>query len=132
MIDTDWSAKKLSILVKEVIDERLLDFAAVEGAVIWSLRGSVLIAQLRNATKKSEWFWLIGGENIATDIAPQQVASSPRELARYFSLRWQLGVEQLMNDPDQSVNNYSTHVKAGELRTMAERLYALAETEKIW
>ena len=132
MIDTDWSAKKLSILVKEVIDERLLDFAAVEGAVIWSLRGSVLIAQLRNATKKSEWFWLIGGEKIATDIAPQQVASSPRELARYFSLRWQLGVEQLMNDPDQSVNNYSTHVKAGELRTMAERLYALAETEKIW
>ena len=57
-------------------------------------------------------------------MAPFNVAGSPREAARYFSLRWQIGVDQLMV--------LDRLFKAGELRTMAERLYTLVETEGIW
>ena len=121
---TNWRQKKLTALMGEVTESGLVSFAAIEASVEWSLAGSILVAQLRNAINHQEKFWLIGGENIATDMAPFNVAGSPREAARYFSLRWQIGVDQLMG--------LDRHFKAGELRTMAERLYTLVETEGIW
>jgi hypothetical protein len=129
---SSWSSRKLRELIDEVIRSELVDFPAIEASVVWALRGSVLIGLLRSATSTTNQFWLIGGENIATDIAPVSVAKNPKEVARYFSLRWQIGVEQLLTLEDRTINNQSSHKRAGELRRMAESLYMLVETEGIW
>ena len=131
-MDNTWSKDQLAATVQEVIDQQRVRFPAVEAAVVWSLDHSVLVAQLRNATNNDEWYWLIGGENLSTDIAAGTVATSPKELVRYFALRWQIGVERLRAGPDTRINAFSTHEKAKELQKMAEGLYALAETEDIW
>ena len=129
---SDWAQQKLRVLVKEVVERQLLSFPAIEAAAEWSLHGSVLVGRLRNATNQADWFWLIGGENLSTDIAPSSVANSPRELIRYFALRWQIGAAQLQDQSDILVNSFSTHAKASELQKMAEGLYRLSETEGIW
>jgi hypothetical protein len=131
-MDNTWSKNKLAKIVQEVLDQQRVRFPAVEAAVVWSLHQSVLVAQLRNATNDDEWYWLIGGEDLSTDIAAGAVATTPKELVRYFALRWQIGVEHLMTRPDVRINMFSTHEKAKELQKMAEGLYALAETEDIW
>lgn len=132
MVNSPWCKDKLASLVQEVIDQQRVKFPAVEAGVVWSLEGSVLVAQLRNAINKDDWYWLIGGENLATDIAPGSVASTPKELVRYFALRWQIGVEQLRKAPNAEVNALSTHEKSKELQKMAEGLYVLSETDGIW
>ena len=73
---TNWRQKKLTALMGEVTESGLVSFAAIEASVEWSLAGSILVAQLRNAINHQEKFWLIGGENIATDMAASSKTSA--------------------------------------------------------
>ena len=42
-------------------------------------------------------YWLIAGGGGPTDILNSELANQPRDAARHFSLKWQLGAQQLLD-----------------------------------
>ena len=128
-----WEKKKLAAALKEAMASGLVPDLVLEGAVVWRLRHVLLIAQLRKAVGAREpLYWLIAGEYSATDVVPFKVATSAKEAAKHFALKWQLGVAQLLAQPDRQVNGQWIHKKARELEQQAEGLYELAENQALW
>lgn len=79
-------------------------------------------------------FWVVCGE-IKHDFLPLSAASTAREAARAFSLRWQVEVEQLI--AKQQTETEVTVIKelqqeAADIHFCAEKLYQIFEIESFW
>jgi hypothetical protein len=71
-----------------------------------------------------------------TDHIAGSVAATPRDVARHFSLKWQMDAERLFqiarrkDVPANAGKQIETY--AGRIILCAERLYDLASREDIW
>lgn len=112
-----WIDESLAAAVKALGDEGLFDTVMVEARPAWALPHRILIGQLRDPATRSGFYWFIHGE-VPTDCLPSTVASTPRDVARHFSLKWQLDAARSNN--------------GDALAEQAEFLYALADDSELW
>ena len=97
-----------------LFDDPLLDVKPA-----WALPQRILIGKVRAHGNPEKFRWFICGETPLDHIG-DDVAATPRDAARHFSLKWQLDAARLDGDA------------ARDLAEQAEALYALVEDERFW
>lgn len=131
-----WSKKVLDAVVKEMIRIGAVKGAAVEATPVWAAPEQVLIAKVWPATQKRNFIWTISGNGAITDHVAGSMATTPRDVARHFSLKWQMDAERLLNlarsrAPDANTRN-NVEAYAGKMIKNAEALYELVSRDQGW
>jgi aconitase A len=96
----------------------------------------VLIAQVWDASQKSKFIWTISGDSVITDHIAGSSATTPKEVARHFSLKWQMDADRLLDLAKNKapVENAGAHMETytKKLIQYAESLYDLASRDDVW
>jgi len=120
----------LELMVDGVYVDRL-----VEAKPVWAAPLQVLIGQIRELGAPNRFRWFICGE-LPTDHLDAAAASTPREAAKYFALKWQLDAARLREAAQRQaagpVSAPDRDDYAGQLAAKAEALFALVNDTKLW
>jgi len=131
-----WYTKLLHEVVREMIKIGAVSGAAAEARPVWISPYKVLIAKAWEASQKSNFIWTISGEAVITDHIAGNLAATPREAARHFSLKWQMDADRLLEvarskgagtNTEASMEAYTT-----KLIGYAEYLYDMASRDDVW
>ena len=115
-----WTRQTFDKAVRDLIASNLIDVEVIEARPSWVSADQVVIGQVREANTSAIFRWVICG-NVPTDHVDPSVAATPRDVARYFSMKWQLDAERL-----------DDAAEADGLIKNAELLFELVENEGIW
>ena len=88
--------------VYELIKSYIFRKARIEARIVWLIKGQVMLAKVREASGSKPFRWLITGSIVPTDHIDSSVAELPRDAARHFCLKWQLGAENVRNLPHEA------------------------------
>ena len=137
--DTDfqlWAKPLLDAAVNQLMNNQVLQNSNIEARVVWRITESIFIAQIREYSQQESFRWLIGGNDYPVDEVSGSVAEQPKDVARHFALKWQLGAEQIRKMDDEARNRLAsgqdTNAMSDRLSLQAEMLYELAENTSIW
>lgn len=128
----EWVKETLDSAIHEVINTRRFDAPVIRAKPVWHLPGALLLAQFEVADSA---YWLITGGGGPTDVLSAEVANQPRDAARHFSLKWQLGAQQLLDGeaaPPVGMTKRELKKKTDNLIKCAESLSELVLTEQFW
>ena len=130
-----WARDSLDEAATTASKTGVLEGITFEARVAWTLPMRIVIGQIRDSGPSRREFWIIAGE-VPTDCIDASTCATPRDAARHFALKWQLGAEQL-RDPEERAKRPLKPVSdwvtvADELEQVATELYALAEEDRAW
>ena len=128
----NWVQETLDSAVHEIINTRQFDVPAIRAKPVWHLPGALLLAQFEVADSA---YWLITGGGGPTDILNAELANQPRDAARHFSLKWQLGAQQLLDGEvaaPADMTEQEVREKTFNLIRCAESLSELVSAEQFW
>lgn len=100
-------------------DMGLFDDPLIDVKPAWALPQQILIGKVRAHGNPATFRWFICGD-MPLDHVGDEVAATPRDAARHFSLKWQLDATRLSGDEGQT------------LASQAEALYTLVEDDRLW
>lgn len=137
------TAEQAAQWAKDCLDEAvitasktgILEGITFDARVAWTLPNRIVIGQIRDSGPSRRELWIIAGE-VPTDCIDASTCAAPRDAARHFALKWQLGAEQLRDPAERAkrqlkpVSDWAT--VADELEQVATDLYALAEEDRAW
>lgn len=128
-----WIKEHLNASVRKLMNEGAIDSLIVEAKPAWVLPFQILIGKIRAQGQPVDFIWFICGE-VPTDFLESKVASTPREAARHFSMKWQLEAARHQNLTDQKPPQpvSELHDPGTHLVDQAEALYALADDTRLW
>lgn len=128
-----WVKQRLDVAVKELINNSVFGSLLVEAKPAWVYPFQVLIGKVREHGSSKTFKWLICGE-VPTDFVNSAAASTPREAARYFAMKWQLEVARHKDLSDQKSPGPVPELRESDsqLAELAEELYELADDENLW
>lgn len=128
----NWVKETLDSAIHEIINTRQFDAPVIRAKPVWHLSGALLLAKFEVADSA---YWLIAGGGGPTDILNSELANQPRDAARHFSLKWQLGAQQLLDGevaPPVDMTEQELREKTGNLIKCAESLSELVSAEQFW
>ena len=106
-----------------------------DARVAWTLPKRIVIGQIRDTGPNLREFWIIAGE-VPTDCIDASTCATPRDAARHFALKWQLGAEQLRDPKERAKRPLKPMADwagvADDLEQVATDLYDLAEEDVAW
>ena len=128
-----WIKKQLDVAVRKLMNQGAVDSLIVEAKPAWVLPFQILIGKIRAHGHAKDFEWFICGE-VPTDYLESTVASTPRESARHFAMKWQLAAarhqgQSEQESPDQQQGSGEPD---SQLAEQAEGLYALADDSRLW
>jgi len=115
-----WMREMTDLAVRGTGEVGMYDEAIVESRPEWALPNRLLLGKVRTQSNARAFHWFICGE-IPLDYLPGDVATTPREALRHFSMKWQLDAERSDDD-----------TRSQELVENAEAVYDLADDERFW
>ncbi len=131
-----WYTTVLNTMVKEMIKTGAVTGTAVEARPIWVSPYKVLIAKVWDVSQKSNFIWAISGDNVITDHIAGSMAVTPKEVARHFSLKWQMDADRLLSlaKNQTPIENAKTHMEpyTEKLIQCAEYLYDFTDRDDVW
>ncbi|MEJ2257222.1 MAG: DUF4826 family protein [Woeseiaceae bacterium] len=131
-----WYTKLLDNVVKEMISLKAVSGAAVQAAPVWIAPYEMLMAKVWGVGNEHDFIWTLSIDKLIADYIAGSLASSPREAAKHFSLKWQLDADRMssigqghsMGDKaDKALEDYSS-----KLIRYAETLYDLTTRDEVW
>ena len=130
-----WAKNCLDEAVRTAAATGIFEGITIESKVAWSLPNKIMIGRIRDSGPSHREFWIIAGD-VPTDCIDGDTCATPRDAARHFSLKWQLGADQV-RDPDarakRGLKQDMDWENAGdELESVASALYALVEEDEAW
>ena len=128
----NWVKETLDSAIHEIIDSRQFDAPVIRARPVWHLPSALLLAQFEVANSA---YWLIAGGGGPTDILNAELANQPRDAARHFSLKWQLGAQQLLDGEvaaPADMTEQEVREKTVNLIRCAESLSELVSAEQFW
>lgn len=141
-VDTDkeqlkaWYKPLLDAVVQEMLKRNAVVGTAVEAAPIWVFPDKILIAKVWGMGEKRRFIWVISGDGVVTDHIPGKMATTPKDVARHFSLKWQMDADRFRALGTQKVQLKISKVHlesyVNKLIQSAETLYELTERDDIW
>lgn len=114
-----WIRSQLDSAVQTLIELQVFEDALIEVKPAWTLPFQLLIGKAREQSDARNFRWFICGD-IPLDHLNSAAASTPREAAKHFAMKWQLDATRLQNDSSET------------LIANAETLYALADHDNLW
>ena len=131
-----WYKPLLDAVVNDMLRLKAVTGTAVEASPVWVLPFEILIAKVWGMGQKHRFIWTISGEKVITDHFRGNLATTPKEVARHFSFKWQGDAHQLLQvAKNRSPVENSQMPMAGytdKLVQSAELLYDLTERDDIW
>jgi hypothetical protein len=131
-----WYKPLLDATVNRLIKAGVVTGAAVEAAPMWAEPNRVLIAKVWGTGQRGQFFWAITGEDYISDHVPGSMANTPQEVARHFSLKWQMDAERLLAMANKQGTTEKTarhlQVHREKLIRQAEHLHDLSRLDEIW
>ena len=130
-----WIKKHLDTAVRKFIKKGKIDSLVVEAKPAWVLPFQILIGKIRakGASKKFDWF--ICGE-VPTDYVESSVASTPRDTAKHFAMKWQLAAarhqQRIGQSPVAITQESQQEEPVAQLVRQAEALYTVVEDDRVW
>lgn len=121
----DWVNKTLSKSVQSLAAKGVVESQLVEAKPSWVLPFTIMIGKIRESTTHARFLWF-ANSNELVHFAGEQVASTPREAARYFAMKWQIDSQKLQDDP--TVDN----VLADSLAEQSRSLLELVDADSLW
>lgn len=133
-LDT-WTKKNLNDAVRKFIKQGNIDSLLVEAKPAWALPFQILIGKIRAQGQTKGFEWFICGE-LPTDYLASSVASTPRETAKHFAMKWQLAAARRKASSGQDLSAATPdpqQVDSGDqLAGQAEALYEVVEDDRLW
>jgi hypothetical protein len=131
-----WIKTQLDLAAQKTIKHGNIDSLIVEAKPAWVLPFQILIGKIRAQGPAKEFQWFICGE-VPTDYLESVVASTPREAARHFALKWQLEAARFQEQADQKEGSGketsgSWQEPVEQLVDKANALYALVDDTRLW
>ena len=130
-----WIKENFDESVQELMRRGIVTATLIEARPVWSLPFEFVIGQVRDADDISTFKWVISGA-IPVDHVDSTIASTPREAARHFALKWQLDAARYKDSSTQespgTEQKQNRNQHGEELATRAEALFELVETESLW
>ena len=114
-----WLQLQLDAAVQELMNNGIVESLLVEAKPAWVFPLQILIGKIREQGDSTQSKWFICGE-VPTDHLNYAHASTPREAARHFAMKWQLDATRHQEGFDN------------ELADKAEALYALVDDARLW
>jgi len=131
-----WYKMELDAVVKEMLRIKAISGAAVEATPIWAAPEQILIAKIWPAGQKRRFIWTISGSGVVTDHFPGNLAKTPRDAARHFSLKWQVDADRLSKMASAKTSDGKTRANveafAQNMIRQAESLYELTSRDEGW
>lgn len=113
-----WIKQTLDKAIQELIDGKAVESLLLEAKPAWVFPFRILIGKVRESGQPGHFLWFICGEG-PMDYIPGSCATSPKEAAKHFALKWQSDASH-----DESYDK--------ELSDRAGALYRLADDERLW
>lgn len=131
-----WYTKLLDQVVKEMIRLKAVTGVAVQANPVWMVPNEMLIAKVWGVTNESDFIWTMSIDKLVSDYIAGSLATTPRDVARHFSMKWQMDADRLLN-LEKSKNTGKKEVKrmkayAKKLVEYAETLYDLTNRDEVW
>jgi len=130
-----WTKKHLDTAVRKFIKQGKIDSLLVEAKPAWVLPFQILIGKIRAQGASKEFNWFICGE-VPTDYLESSVASTPRDAAKHFAMKWQLAAarhqQKIEQNPVALTQESKLEDAAALLVWQAEALYAVVEDDRVW
>jgi len=127
-----WIRPLLDATVRELMNRGAIESMLVEAKPAWVLPYQLLLGKVREQGESGAFKWFICGE-VPTDHVDATAASTPREAARHFAMKWQLDAAR---QQDAAIKTPEDVRPAGEtggaLAEQAEALYALVDDANLW
>jgi hypothetical protein len=109
------------------------------GKCVWALPEMLFIGKVWPKDDRAQVFWIISGPGLPTDHIEGSLAETAREVAKHFSLKWQLQSSSMENLDPQSASAEEPVSKsidmadvAKKLQEHAEALYSLVARDEMW
>ena len=131
-----WIKKHRDAAVRNLMKHGVINSLLLEAKPTWVLPFQILIGKVRAQDQSTEFKWFICGE-VPTDYLHSSIASTPRDTARHFAMKWQLAAakfqeERAQESTDEGTDTVQTQDPAIHLIDHAEALYALVEDDRLW
>ena len=126
-----WTKKHLNAAVRKLMNLNAIDSFIVEAKPAWVLPFQILIGKIRAQGQSMDFEWFICGE-VPTDFLESTVASTPKEAARHFAMKWQLEAAKHQDHSEQKEPVPELRNQDSQLVDKAEALYALTDDERLW
>ena len=131
-----WYKPLLDKVVAEMIRLKAVTGVAVQANPVWMLPEEILMAKVWSVGHENDFVWTISVDKFIADYVAGSLAESPRDVAKHFSLKWQMDADRILanenkkspiENPDEKMRNYSK-----QLIQYAETLYDLASRDEAW
>lgn len=131
-----WYTRLLDQVVKEMIRVKAVTGAAVQASPVWMVPNEVLIAKVWGVANESDFVWTMSIDKLISDYIAGSLAATPRDVARHFSLKWQMDADRLVNFDQKTAPDKKTDERmqdySNKLIQYAETLYDLANRDDAW
>ncbi|MCH9694036.1 MAG: DUF4826 family protein [Gammaproteobacteria bacterium] len=131
-----WYKPLLDNVVKEMIRIKAISGEAVQATPVWMVPDDILMAKVWGVNRENDFVWTISVDKLIADYVAGSLAATPRDVARHFSLKWQMDAERLLSlSKDRpAVENIDPKVRqhSEQLVRYAETLYDLAGQDDAW
>ena len=131
-----WYKSLLDQVVQEMIRLKAVSGVAVQAAPVWMVPHEILIAKVWGINNEHDFVWSVSVDKLIADYIAGSLAATPREVARHFSLKWQMDADRLLSrehnklaveKPDARMQDFSNR-----LIKHAETLYEMANRDDVW
>jgi hypothetical protein len=128
-----WIKTQLNEAVRTFIDEGNIQSPLLEAKPAWVLPFQILIGKIRGQGRPKDFDWFICGD-LPTDFLSSANASTPRDAARHFALKWHLRAarDQAMEEQSSPEAESNRSQVDDQLVEKAEALYGLVENTGLW
>jgi hypothetical protein len=131
-----WIKRTHDSAVKELMGRKIVDVLVAEAKPAWVFPHQILIGKVRGRGQEGGHIWFICGDRIPTDHVHSSKASSPREAARHFALKWQLDAARAKETWDRAGGKWLAGARSAhgqdELIEQAGALYELVTVDRLW
>lgn len=131
-----WYKSALDKVVREMVKIQAITGAAVDAAPMWMVPYKILIARVWDSSQKTQFIWTISGDGVTTDHVPGSMATTPQDVAKHFSMKWQLDADNIMELAKSKApgGKPEPHMEAHaqKLIEQAENLYGLTMVDDYW
>lgn len=132
---TAWAKQRLAAAVAEVTEKGIFEGLTIEARPEWTLPHKIVIGRIRDTGPSHRVFWIIAGE-LPTDCIDGNLCASPREAARHFALKWQIGAEQILSEEFRKSQGLTQErdweAESQNLTGAAQSLYQVVEADQVW
>ena len=131
-----WYTGLLDKVVKEMISLEAVNGVAVQAAPMWMMPKEMLVAKVWAVGYEQDFVWTLSIDKFIADYIAGSLATTPREAAKHFALKWQMDAERLTTFSQSKKADAKTRKKvkksSAKLIRYAEQLYDLTNRDDAW